>query len=274
MNNNQKTIAKIHQSIRFDYLKSEFIVICFEVMFVFFLLQFITIFIPQLQTQIPNTPLRLSYTISASVGLLYAITRMIIKYRAFQIAKVQPKLAELDELYATTMEIESADTLPAQALQSEFIEKAKKTSTYPLMNYSRLFKRMGLIGVILCLLLITPFMSSIQTVDFDWIEDLIPTQRITDIFAEPDNVTLLDDTDIYGNQTNIVGGNANIQISLDLTTGGGDYANPLAWQNDARDTNSRFSGTIDAKLDSPAIEKLPEEFELAKAYNLKIRQIS
>jgi len=268
----QQTVLKIHRSIRLDYLKSEMLVIGLEVIFVFLLFQLITIFVPQLQIYLFDSVFRLNLTLSGIISLIYIIFRFYKKRKAFSIAKIQPKLSELDELYATTVELKGSDTIPANAVREEFIEKARKTSTYPLMNYKRLFFRTGMIALILCLLIITPFIGSIKTIDTTWITDLIPDNSLTNYFVEPDNITLLSDEGIYGNATYLITGENSIDISLDLTTSGGDYANPLAWQNDLKSSN-RFATTIEAKIDNPAIEKLPEEFELAKAYNLKIRQI-
>lgn len=268
----QEKVLQIHRSIRSDYLKSEMLIIGLEVIGLFLTLQLITIFIPLLQTHLYDSPFRLNFTLSTIISLLYTIVRLYTKRKAFSIAKVQPKLEHLDELYATTVELKDVDTIPANAVREEFIEKARETSTYPLMNYKRLFLKTGFIAIILLLLMITPFVSSIKTIDTSWLVDLIPSNDLTNFFVEPDNVTLLSDEGIYGNQSYIVSGENNLDISLDLTTSGGDYANPLAWQNDVKSSN-RFATTIEAKIDNPAIEKLPDEFELAKAYNLKIKQI-
>lgn len=259
-------IKKIYKEVKNDFIKAKLLLVSLESIIVFLIAYAVIFFVP-----IPLTYKNI--IIPGGLAILYFIIFMIVASSKYSIPEAQKRIKELDEILATAKEYEHDPSIPAQATREELIVRARKASSIPLLQFGKLYRRFGSLFVLLILIAIIPFLNMGYT-----LADVIPLENIP-LFnvsraeLSADNVTLLDDEGLYGNASSFSATGERIEITVDLTHSGGDYDNPLAWDNDITGDSRGSSLFADAQIENPAIEELPEEIELAKAYNLKIRQM-
>lgn len=192
------------------------------------------------------------------------------KYDVHSVESVIPNLREMLTTLRDTMD---DDTEVVEEFRRDVINAAKKSSSEGLIPVGAITKRLGAVFLLIIIFGIIPLFSSV----FSFLPSELPDIGLRGLLSETSNsdipsLDLKSDTSIYGEASTIALGSETLSIEVDLSVGGGDLANPMAWQNQISD-ESVGGGRVRSVLDSPAIEELPQEYELAKAYNLKIRQL-
>jgi hypothetical protein len=259
-------ILKIHREIRTDQVRDAIIRSLLNSLIAVFLGLIALTFVPNN----PYYPQIYSGTIIVLFVATWIISYMLT-VRKITKDIVGKKIPEFDQIYITALEYDITPTEPAAALRDSFEKIASRSSTIPLLDTRAYNIKLFIAFVLLIILAFLPLVDTraINPDDFmDFINKFVPQKEE---FTR-ESIKLKDANDIYGEESVFVSGESAIPIKIDLSSGGGDYQNPSAWQNDLSSNSRSFYG-VSANLDSPAIEELPAEFDVAKAYNLKIRQM-
>ena len=259
------TITQIHKEIRGDQKKNAFLLSSLNA-------SIVAVIVIGLTTLLPSTFLTLQTHVA--IIAVFFILSLIISYpfyvRNISVSQAESKVSDLSEIYSTTIEFANVDTEPAKALREEFSAKAQNASTITLLDINVYQKKILVLFVLIGLLVFIPTVTNLE-IDADQLRDIADRLFPDRSTVDPDQIQLRQNANIFGDPTIITSGDESLQIRIDLSTGGGDFQNPSAWENTLRDSSRDYWG-INAQIDTPAIEQLPAEFDLAKSYNLKIRQ--
>jgi hypothetical protein len=259
-------IAKIHKEIRTDQVRDAIIRSLLN--------SLIAVFIGLiLLTFIPNNPYY-AQIFSGTLISLFIITWIVsyvITVKKISKKNVEKKIPEFSEIYPTALEYDTVMTEPAAALRDTFEKVASQSSTIPLLDTKAYNIKLFIAFILLIIIAFLPLVDTraINPDDFlDFISQFVSDSGSGDI----DAVELKNANNILGDESVFVPGENTIPVKIDLSTGGGNFESPTTWDNQLS-ANSRNYFGVAANLDSPAIQELPAEYSVAKAYNLKIREL-
>jgi hypothetical protein len=259
-------IKKIHNEIKTDQVRDALIRSLLNSLIAVFVALIVLTFIP-------NNPYY-SQIYSGTLVIVFLLTWIfsyLLHVKKISIKVVEQKIPEFDQIYPTALEYDAVQTEPAAALRDKFEKVASNSSTIPLMNTKAYNIKLFIALILLIIIAFLPLIDT-RAIPADKFMDFI-SQFISDkqtLIAE--RVQLKSGDDILGDENVFAPGKNDIPVTIDLSTGGGNFENPTTWENQLSANSRNYFGVV-ANLDSPAIEELPAEFEVAKAYNLKIREM-
>jgi hypothetical protein len=192
---------------------------------------------------------------------------------AYDVRDVEQRVPAFSEML-TTLKDTLTETNPViDQFRNDVLRASKSASTASLLPLRSIGIKTSVIFTLLILFTFLPLLSPL----FSFIPDELnlPDEFILMKPFEGDigPAELQDDESIYGEASINEDFAGSLDITVDLSTGAGNFSQPLAWQNTPPKAALAYTARAAAVLDNPAIEELPEEYDFAKAYNLKIRSL-
>lgn len=207
--------------------------------------------------QIFSIPIYVSILISI---VLFYISMVRYK-RKYSIKYIEKKNPQVEEILETAKDNIKEDNIVTRLFFKDVIVHARKISLGELVNLKTLYFRIFAIVIIAMITMLLPpsdVAAGIDLLDLDMndraVFDSIGLRKTDDIFGVPKLIDLGDETlEIEVESSN--------EFNLDKLT-----------EEEGKDfTKNPFPTQAEAVADTPSNEKLPEDFELIKQYNLEIR---
>ncbi len=194
-------------------------------------------------------------------GMVFAFS-MYYYMRTYDLAYIESRNREVSEMLTTARDNAEKTNIVIVLLFQDLVKKAKNISFETLLNRWTFY---GRLGIVIALVALTTFITPQQV-----------NHALSD-FAEALSLGmkqlqagLKEGDDILSDGELLELGSEEFQLSINPSSNEIDFERerPAEKRTFARND---FPSDADAVLDELNIEKLPEEFELVKAYSLRVR---
>ena len=268
-----RNIRKLLGQVYTDYIKGIALLALLDALIAFFIVRIIT-YITSIRKILPDLlGVPADLWVALVIGLIVFAWRASKKAAAYSVNDIETRIPALGEMLTTLKDTLTMNNPAVEEFRKDVLKTAKHANTARLIPLRKITIRMGVVFLLMILFGFLPLMAHF----LDFVPNELPLPDdllyLRQYQGPIDTVEIKDDESIYGEATPMTPGTHDLELTVDMGIGGGDLTNPMAWQNDAPRDPLAYRGAVGAVIDDPAVEELPVEYELAKAYNLKIKQI-
>ncbi len=197
--------------------------------------------------------------ISLAVGCGVAIFEFSIKFKNFKLETYEKYNPEVAEMLRTAHDNVGKDNEVVKVLFQDVIKKLRFSSTYQLIQHKRAMVKIGVL-----------FVLSLSTMTFTVIKIQFPESvQVQSLNATIQSVNIMKDNSIYGEKSNIEIGERELQLILSSSTN--INLDQIKDIDEVDFQRENFPIEVVAQAEATSEEEVPEDFELIKNYNLRIR---
>ena len=200
--------------------------------------------------------------ISLIAGCIFAVFDFIFRFKDFRLQTYEKYNPEVSEMLRTAHDNVTRDNEVVKVLFQDVIKKLRFSSTYQLIQHKRAMMKIAVL-----------FVLSLSTMTFTVIQlqfPQVPTPVET-LSAKIQTVNILNDN-IYGEKSNIEIGERELQLILSSSTN--INLNQIKDIDEVDFQRENFPVEVAAQAEATSEEEIPQDFELIKNYNLRIRGFS
>ena len=200
-------------------------------------------------------------TISVIAGIVFCFFDSVFRFRSFRLKTFESYNPEVSEILRTAYDNRDRKDSVAKSLFSETVSRLKTATTYKMVGHRKaIFKLLGLFVISLATMTVT--VVNIQIINFS-----LPTEDSLEV-VNVEKVNILQD-DIYGDKQEIEIGER--ELELILSSSSNIDINEIKDIEEIDFQRENFPIDVVAQGEATNEEELPEDFDLIKNYNLKIR---
>jgi hypothetical protein len=269
----KKSIKKLLSNLYVDYIAGVSLISLLDAIIVFLIVRMVTFLMSTRKFLPPLFGVSSDLWIALLIGIIAFAFQASKRARRYSIRDVENRVPALSEMLTTIKDTIKMDNPVIDEFRKDVIKTARNASSAGIIPLKGILTKLlvvFLLGILFGFLpLLSPFLNFLPT-DIPLPDDFLYLKQF---HGQIDAVEIKDDDSIFGNSTIMQQLENDLEITVDLSIGGGDLSNPMAWQNNPKKDSLAYKGGVSAVIDNPAIEELPIEYELAKAYNLKIKKL-
>ena len=200
--------------------------------------------------------------ISLIAGCIFAVFDFIFRFKDFRLQTFEKYNPEVSEMLRTAHDNVTKDNEVVKVLFQDVIKKLRFSSTYQLIQHKRAMVKIAVL-----------FVLSLSTMTFTVIQLQFPqliSTPVENLSAKIEAVNILNDN-IYGEKSNIEIGERELQLILSSSTN--INLNQIKDIDEVDFQRENFPVEVAAQAEATSEEEIPQDFELIKNYNLRIRNL-
>ncbi|MBI4176089.1 MAG: hypothetical protein HY518_02715 [Candidatus Aenigmarchaeota archaeon] len=204
--------------------------------------------------------------VAAIISIITMPINMRHYMRKYSIDAIEGKNPEIREMLKTAKDNIRENNIVAQMFFRDVVDKVRHVYVGSLVSMKKLNVKMVAIVILTMAIVFAPADGGVK-IDLNQIAGILDLSKIN---FDLGGIAFQDPDDILGDPRLVDLGNKELQINIRPSNNEIDFSKPLEEERKEFARN-QFPVDVGAVADTPSNEAIPEEYDLIKAYNLKIR---